>query len=64
MGIAYILFVQYLTITYPRWGFMGSFFFFFSFLLNTCGKKEQVQFDSSTTTCAQNTDKKYRVKLK
>lgn len=46
-------------------GFYGVFFFFFfSFLLNTCRKKEQVQFDSSTTTCAQNTDKKYRVKLK
>lgn len=45
-------------------GFYGVFFFFLSFLLNTCRKKEQVQFDSSTTTCAQNTDKKYRVKLK
>lgn len=38
MGIAYILFVQYLTITYSRWDFMGIFFIF-SFLLNTCRKK-------------------------
>lgn len=42
MGIAYILFVQYLTITYPRWGFMGLFFFFFfDFLLNTCRKNSK-----------------------
>ena len=39
MGIAYILFVQYLTITYPRWGFMGLIFF--SFLLNTCRKNSK-----------------------
>lgn len=41
MGIAYILFVQYLTIT--QGGVLWDFFFFsfFDFLLNTCRKNSK-----------------------
>jgi len=48
--IFFILFVQYLTITLLRAGGRGGVF-------SALAEKQRVPFDSSTTTCARNTDK-------